>query len=70
MGNIKESNDIPLIGKTIRDNDNNSTALIIPKEFAKELDIENPKVLMSLTDDISGNRYLTVSKYYHEIVID
>jgi hypothetical protein len=40
------------------DGDSNSTALIIPPEFAKKLDIENSKVLMFLLDDSGGNRYL------------
>ncbi len=59
-----------LVGKTIRDIDNNSTALVIPMEFAKELDIENSKVSLSLLKDFDGNKHLVVSKYYMEIVID
>ncbi len=74
MGNIKENEEnvdgVPLIGKTIRDNDDDSTALIIPEEYAIALGIESSKVSMSLLDDFSGNRYLIVSKYRHEIVID
>jgi hypothetical protein len=76
MGNIKENegnvDGVPLIGKTIRDNDNDSdsTALIIPEEFAIALGIESSKVSMPILDDFSGNRYLIVSKYHHEIVID
>jgi hypothetical protein len=56
MDNIKD-NDInvgyvPIIGKTIKiDDDNKSTALVIPKEFAMELEIENSKVSMFLLDD-------------------
>lgn len=71
MGNVVE-NDLDrtrLIGKTIRDIDNNSTALIIPKEFAKELDIKNSKVSMSLLDDFGGNKHLVVTKYHKEIVL-
>jgi hypothetical protein len=74
MDNIKENegnvDGVPLIGKTIRDNDNDSTALILPEEFAIALGIESSKVSKSLLDDFSGNRYLMVSKYHHEIVID
>jgi hypothetical protein len=74
MSNAEESDideGIPLIGKTIKiDDENISTALIIPKEFAKELGIENSKVSMSLLDDFSGNRHLLVTKYHDEIVID
>ncbi len=72
MGNVVE-NDLyktRLIGKTIRDIDNNLTALVIPKEFAKELNIENSKVSMCLLNDFDGNKYLVVSKHYNEIVID
>ncbi len=72
MGNIEgnDSHNNRLIGKTIRDIDNNSTALVIPMEFAKELDIENSKVTMFLLNDFDGNKHLIVSKYYNEIVID
>ncbi len=72
MSNIIENDrcDTRLIEKTIRNIDNSSTALIIPKEFAKELDIENSKVMMYLLKDFDGNKHLVVSKYYNEIVID
>ncbi|MDP9016584.1 MAG: hypothetical protein M3M87_07525 [Thermoproteota archaeon] len=66
----------PIKGASVRlfrktqDNDNDKTALIIPKEFAKELDIGNSKVSMSLPDDFGGNRHLRVCKHYKEIVID
>ena len=72
MSNTKENygDNVKLIGKTIRDDDSNSTALIIPKEFAKALDIENSKVSILLLNDFSGNRHLVVSKYHHEIVIE
>ena len=73
MGNIEENGEnvdsVTLIGKTIKDNDNNSTALVISSEFAKELDMENSKVSMSLLYDSDGNRYLLVTKYYKEIVV-
>ncbi len=73
MSNIEENDygdSILSIGKTIRDKENNSIALIIPNEFAKELDIENSKVSMFLLDDFSGNWHLIITKYYNEIVID
>ncbi len=72
MRNTKENNDnvVPLVGNIIRDDDNNSTALIIPKEFVRALDIENSKVLMSLLDDFHGNRHLIVTKCYDEFVIN
>lgn len=70
MGDVDYFTNVPIIGKTIRDiNDGNSTALIIPKEFAKELQIENSKVSMSLIKDLDGNKHLLVSKAYIEIVI-
>lgn len=71
MSNTKENDaeGIPRIGKTIRDIENNSTALIIPNEFAKGIDIENSKVSMFLLDDFQGNKHLIVSKHYKEIVI-
>ncbi len=54
MGNTKENNGngdkAMLIGKTIRNDYDNYTSLVIPKEFAKKLDIENSKVSMSLID--------------------
>ena len=60
MSNIKENdgNNVMLIGKTIKDIDDDSTSLIIPIEFAKALGIENSKVSMSLLDDFSDCRYL------------
>ncbi len=73
MSNIEENDygdSILSIGKTIRDKENNSIALIIPNELAKELDIENSKVSMFLLDDFSGNWHLIITKYYNEIVID
>ncbi len=72
MSNVVE-NDIyktRLLGKTIRDIDNSSTALVIPMEFAKELDIENTNVTIFMLNDFDGNKHLVVSKYHNEIVID
>lgn len=61
---------MPIMSKTIKDNDNNSTALIIHKEYARELQIENSIVSMSLIKDLDGNKHLRVSKAYMEIVIN
>lgn len=63
-------NSVTYVGKTIRDTDNNSTALIIPTEFAKELDIENSNVIISILNDFYGKRHLLVSKYSREILIN
>ncbi len=72
MSNIKENygDSVTLIGKTLRDNDNDSPALIIPKGFAKKVGIENSKVSMSLLDDLDGNKHIVLTKYYKEIVIE
>ncbi len=72
MGNVVENDfyDTRLIGKTIRDIDNNSTALIIPKEISEELGIENSKVSMLLLKDFDDSKHLVVSKHYKEIVMD
>ena len=68
FGNCKYA---PIIGKTIQDiNEGNTTALVIPKEFAKELQIENSKVSMSLIEDMDGNKHLLVSKAYIEIILE
>ena len=71
MGEVDNFTNAPIIGKTIQDiNEGNSTALVIPKEFARELQIENSKVSMSLVKDLDGNKHLLVSKAYVEIVLD
>lgn len=71
MGEVENFENAPIIGKTIQDiNEANSTALVIPKEFVKELQIENSKVSMSLIKDLDGNKHLLVSKAYMEIVLD
>ena len=71
MGDVDNFINAPILGKTIQDiNDGNYTALIIPKEFAKELKIENSKVSMSLIKDLDGNKHLLVSKAYVEIVLE
>jgi antitoxin component of MazEF toxin-antitoxin module len=71
MGEVENYTNAPIIGKTIQDiNDGNSTALVIPQEFAKELNIQNSKVSMSLIKDIVGNKHLLISKAYVEIVLE
>jgi hypothetical protein len=71
MGDVENIINAPILGKAIQDiNDSNSMALIIPNEFAKELKIENSKVLMSLIKDLDGNKHLLVSKAYTEIVLE
>jgi predicted phosphohydrolase len=71
MEEVENIENAPIIGKTIQDiNDGNSTALVIPGEFARELRIENSKVSMSLIKDLDGNKHLLVSKAYVEIVLE
>jgi antitoxin component of MazEF toxin-antitoxin module len=71
MGEVEKIENDLIIGKTIQDiNDGNSTALVIPEEFVRELQIENSKVSMSIIDDLDGNKHLLVSKAYVEIVIE
>lgn len=71
MGDVDKFTNAPIIGKTIQDiNEGNSTALVIPKEFARELQIENSKVSISLIKDLDGNKHLLVSKAYVEIVLE
>ncbi|GKS61621.1 hypothetical protein YTPLAS21_10790 [Candidatus Nitrosocosmicus sp.] len=71
MGEVENFANAPIMGKTIKDiNEGNSTALVIPNEFAKELQIENSKVSMSLIKDLHGNKHLLVSKAYVEIVLE
>jgi len=42
MGEVDNFTNAPILGKIIQDiNDGNSTALVIPKEFVRELKIEN-----------------------------
>jgi hypothetical protein len=64
MGNVDNFTYAPIVGKTIRDiNDGNSTALVIPKEFARELQIENYRVSMSIIVDPEDNGHLLVSEF-------
>ncbi len=70
MGDVENFVNTPIVGKTIQDINGKITALIIPKEFAKELNIQNSKVSMSLIKDLDGNKHLLVSKAYVEIVLE
>ena len=64
MGNVDNFTNAPIVGKTIRDiNDGNSTALVIPKEFARELQIENYRVSKSIIVDPEDNGHLLVSEF-------
>jgi hypothetical protein len=49
-----------------KDNDNNSTALTIPKEISLQLDIEKSKVSMSVLEDCDVDRHLLVTKHYRD----
>ena len=71
MGDVQNFTNAPIIGKTIQDiNDGNSTALVIPHEFARELKIENSKVSMSLIKDLDGNKHILISRYHREILLE
>jgi hypothetical protein len=48
MGNDWITDNRSLVVKAIKHDDKNSTALIIPKEFARELQIENSKSVIVL----------------------
>lgn len=64
-GDVENFTNAPILCKTIQDiNGCNTTALVIPQEFAKELNIQNSKVSMSLIKDLDGNKHLLVSKAY------
>ena len=64
MGNVDNSTNAPIVGKTTQDiNDGNSTALVIRKEFARELQIENYRVSMSILVDPEDNGHLLVSGF-------
>ena len=60
MSNIEndDDNNVTFNGRTQPNENDNSTSLIIPLELAKELDIENSKVLISLLYDYEGNKHL------------
>jgi hypothetical protein len=71
MINGKGNRSLVLYSRTYSsDDDDNATVLTVPKEFAKELDIENCKVLMTLLCDFSGRKHLLISKYHKEIVLN
>jgi antitoxin component of MazEF toxin-antitoxin module len=64
MGNVDNFTNAPIVGKTILDiNYGNSTAMVIPKEFARELQIENYRVSMSIIVDPEDNGHLLVSEF-------
>jgi hypothetical protein len=76
MSNVKRNGSVILYGRTYRsdsddDNDDGGDAitLTIPKEIAKELDIENCKVSITVLQNFNGRKHLLVSKYYNEIVV-
>lgn len=71
MINGKDSSSLILYSRTDSSNsDDNITTLTIPKEFAKELDIENCRVSMTVLNDFGGRKHLLVSKYEREIVLN
>ncbi len=71
MGEVENFTNAPILGKTIQDIDNgNSTALVIPEEFAKELQIENSRVAISMIKDLDGNKHILISKLHREILIE
>ena len=69
MGN-SESESNTLVGRTCRNDNDDSTLLSIPKEFAEKLKIENSKVLVSLMEDYDGAIYLLINKLYTEITVN
>ena len=72
MSNIENTDDTDstFIGRTHKNENDISTSLTIPLELARELDIENSRVSMSLIHDYEGNKNLLISKFYREIVLD
>ncbi|CAN5814345.1 hypothetical protein BH23THE1_BH23THE1_12310 [soil metagenome] len=71
MINGNDNRGLILYSRTRRsDNDDNATTLTIPKELAKELDIENCKVSMTVLFDYKGSKHLMITKHYREIVLD
>ena len=71
MSNTNHKRNIVPFGRTHESNtDFNSTTLTLPTKLAKELDIENCKVSMTLLRDFNGHKHLLVSKYHREIIIE
>ena len=64
-----DDNNVTFIGKTQQNENDNSTSLIIPLESAKELDIVDSKVSISLLYDYEGNKHLLIFKFHREILI-
>lgn len=60
---------VTFIGKTCR-NDDDTTSILIPTDFANEINIGNSKVLISLFENDCNEKFLLVSKLYREIVIN
>ena len=71
MSNIEndDDNNVTFIGRTLQNENDNSTSLIIPLESAKELGIEDSKVSICLLYDYEGNKHLLISKFHREILI-
>jgi hypothetical protein len=70
MINSEDNMPLVLYSRTYSsDSDNDATVLTVPKEFAKELDIENCKISITVLHDFKGRKYLLVSKYHKEIII-
>lgn len=65
-----DDNNVTFIGRTQQNENDNSTRLTIPQDYAKELGIENSKVSISLLYDYEGIKHLLISKFHREIVID
>jgi hypothetical protein len=65
MSNIDNiDGSVTLSGKIFRnEEDNDSTKLTISKEFAKELQIENYRVSMSIIVDPEDNGHLLVTEF-------
>jgi hypothetical protein len=72
MSNVKRNGSVVVYGRTYRSDsgDDNDATLTIPKEIAKELDIENCKVSITVLRNFNGRKYLMVSKFHREIVLD
>jgi hypothetical protein len=77
MSNVKRNGSVVVYGRTYRsdsgdDNDDggDATTLTIPKEIAKELDIENCKISITVLHNFNGREHLLISKYDREIGLD
>lgn len=73
MSNVRRNGSVVVYGRTCSSDsgdDDNATTLTIPKELAKELDIENCKVSITVLHNFNGHKHLLISKYHKEIVLD